>query len=257
MGTAVAAAGPRRGAAALLGEHGAALSVGLHLLPGALTGAAFFALRPLVAGAGYPPHLALVLAMPLALAPATLGPLLFLGHRRNGRPSLDGVVLYRPCRPGRRDLAWAPAVFAAGLAVFALGGGLDSRLRAALFGWLPSLDWGMGGGYSRGALIVTFALAALFVTLTESTVEELYFRGFLLPRMGYAGRWAVPLHSLLFALYHVWMPWRLVSLAVGILPLVFAVRRTRNLWVGIVPHALFNAWDIGVGVAAILAMTSG
>ena len=121
---------------------------------------------------------------------------------------------------------------------------------------MPSLDWGLGGSYSRGVLVVTFALAALFVLLLESTVEEIYFRGFLLPRMGYAGRWAVPLHSLLFALYHVWMPWRIVSLTVGILPLVFAVRRTRNIYVGIIPHMLFNSWEVMVGVAFIVAMTS-
>jgi membrane protease YdiL (CAAX protease family) len=66
----------------------------------------------------------------------------------------------------------------------------------------------------------------------------------------------VPLHSLLFALYHLWMPWRIVSLAVGILPLVFAVRRTRNIYVGIIPHMLFNSWDVMVGVAFIVAMTS-
>jgi len=58
-------------------------------------------------------------------------------------------------------------------------------------------------------------LGAAFVLLLESALEEIYFRGFLLPRMGYAGRSAVPLHSLLFALYHLWMPWRIVALAVA------------------------------------------
>jgi membrane protease YdiL (CAAX protease family) len=52
------------------------------------------------------------------------------------------------------------------------------------------------------------------------------------------------------------MPWRLVSLAVSILPLVFAVWWTRNIYVGIIPHILFNSWDVIVGVAFILAMTS-
>jgi uncharacterized protein len=145
----------------------------------------------------------------------------------------------------------------AGLTVLAIGGMVvDEPLRAALFGWMPSLDWGLGGSYSRGVLLVTFALAAPFVVLLESTVEEIYFRGFLLPRMGYAGRWAVSLRSLLFALYHVWMPRRIFSLAVGILPLVFGVRRTRNIYVGIIPHMLFNSWDVIVGIAFILAMTS-
>lgn len=173
----------------LLGEHGASLSIGLHLLPGAVTGAVFFALRPLVVAAGYPPRLALVLAVPLALAPLTFCLLLYLGHRRNGRFSLDGVVLYREGIPLRQYFFWVPTIFVVSLIVFAMGGAvLDERLRAALFAWMPSLDWGLGGGYSRGALIVTFALAALFVMLLESTVEEIYFRGFLLPRMAHCSR---------------------------------------------------------------------
>jgi uncharacterized protein len=222
-----------------LGEHDAFTSVCLHLLPGVLTGAVFFALRPLVVAAGYPPRLALVLAIPLALLPVILGLLLYVGHRQNGRFSLEGVVLYRERIPFQNYFAYVPTVFVAGITVFVIGGMvLDEPLRAALFGWMPSLDWGLGSSYSRGVLVVTFALAALFVLLLESALEEIYFRGFLLPRMGYAGRWAVPLHSLLFALHHLWMPWRIVSLAVGILPLVFAVRRTRNIYVGIIPHML-------------------
>jgi CAAX protease family protein len=257
--TAVAtAAGPPPGADVLPEVHGAPLSIVLHVLPGVLTGAVFFTLQPLVVAAGYPARLALVLAMPLALLPVTLGILLYSGYRRNGRLSLDGVVLYRERIRVSRHLIWVPAVFLAGLAVFGIGRiVLDETVRAALFGWMPSLDWGLGGSYSRGALIVTFASAALFVVLLESTVEEVYFRGFLLPRMGYAGRWAVPLHSLLFALYDVWMPWRLVSVAIGMLPLVFAVRRTRSIYVGIVHHMLLNSWDVLVGVAFILAMTQG
>jgi CAAX protease family protein len=181
-------------------EHHAFTSVCLHLLPGVVTGAVFFALRPVIVTAGYPPHLALVLAVPLALLPVTLGLLLYLGHRQNGRFSLEGVVLYRERMPLQNYFAYVPAVFVAGLTVFAIGAMLvDEPLRTALFGWMPSLDWGLGASYSRGVLVVTFALAALFVLLLESTVEEIYFRGFLLPRMGYAGRWAVPLHSLLFA----------------------------------------------------------
>jgi CAAX protease family protein len=96
-----------------------------------------------VAAAGYPPHLALVLAVPLALAPLTLWLLLYLGHRRNGRFSLDGVVLYRERIPLRRYFFWVPTVFVVSVTVFAMGGAvLDERPRAALFAWMPSLDWG-------------------------------------------------------------------------------------------------------------------
>jgi membrane protease YdiL (CAAX protease family) len=183
------------GSATLWGQHSAVLSIGLHLLPGVFTGAAFLALSPQVITAGYPPHLALVLAVPLALLPVSVGLLLYSGYRRNGHLSLDGLVLNREPVRIRQFLAYVPLVFLTSLVVFAvLGSVLDGPLHEAAFAWMPSLDWGLGGGYGRGALVFTFALAALFVVLLASTVEEVYFRGFLLPRMDYAGRWAVPLH---------------------------------------------------------------
>jgi membrane protease YdiL (CAAX protease family) len=246
------------GSSALVGEHGVLLSTFLHLLPGILTGAVYLALRPWVVAAGYPPHIALVLAIPLAMIPAQLGLLLYLGHKQNGRLSLQGVVLYRERIQPWRYLVYVLPVFAASLVVIAIGSsGLDNALRRTVFAWMPPVDWDLGGGYTRAVLVVSFLLTALFVTLGESAVEELYFRGFLLPRMRYAGRWATPLHSFLFALYHIWMPWRFLSLTIGMLPLVFAVRRTRNIYVGMIVHMLLNSWDVIVGVAFILAMTSG
>jgi membrane protease YdiL (CAAX protease family) len=47
-----------------------------------------------------------------------------------------------------------------------------------------------------------------------------------------------------------------VSLAVGMLPVVFAVRRTRNIYLGIIVHMLLNSWDVIVGIAFIVAMIS-
>ncbi len=75
--------------------------------------------------------------------------------------------------------------------------------------------------------------------------------------MRYAGRGATVLHSFLFALYHVWQPWRLISIAFGMLPIVFVARRTRNIYVGMIAHMLLNSYDVIVGVAFILAMTVG
>ena len=64
---------------ALLADHSALLSVILHLLPGVMTGAVSVALLPAVVAGGYPPHVALVLSIPLAMIPVQLGILLYLG----------------------------------------------------------------------------------------------------------------------------------------------------------------------------------
>ena len=90
--------------------------------------------------------------------------------------------------------------------------------------------------------------------LAGPIVEELYFRGYLLPRMGYAGRWAPLLHSFLFGLYHIWTPWMFLTRTLGMLPLVYAVR-WRNLNLAIIVHVLVNMLDVFTAIAFITQMS--
>ena len=87
-------------------------------------------------------------------------------------------------------------------------------------------------------------------TVIGPVVEELYFRGYLLPRMKYAGKWAPILHSFLFALYHIFTPWMIVTRTVGMIPLVYTIRK-KNIIIGIVIHILINSIDILAAIAFI------
>src|SRR5215207_6342300 len=86
-------------------------SIVLHLLPGILIGAIFFASAPVVHQLGFPPFIALCLADMVVVFPLVLGYLLYLGHKKNGRVSLDGVVLYRDPMPRRQFLMLVPLLF--------------------------------------------------------------------------------------------------------------------------------------------------
>lgn len=109
------------------------------------------------------------------------------------------------------------------------------------------MESGLREGYAKDILIKTYIMAAIMGTIIGPLVEELYFRGYLLPRMKYAGKWAPILHSFLFALYHVFTPWMIVTRTIGMLPLVYTIRK-KNIKVGIAIHILINSIDI---VAAI------
>ncbi len=83
-------------------------------------------------------------------------------------------------------------------------------------------------------------------------VEELYFRGYLLPRM--TGRYATLFHSFLFAACHVFTPWMIITRTLGLLPLVYGVRK-KNITIGIVVHILGNSLDLVTGIVFITQMT--
>jgi membrane protease YdiL (CAAX protease family) len=85
-------------------------------------------------------------------------------------------------------------------------------------------------------LVIAFVFNGLLGPMTE----ELYFRGYLLPRIGRYGTWAPVLNTCLFSLYHVWTPWRWPQIAVGFLPLALAAWRTRSIYVSMTAHVTVN-----------------
>ncbi|HDZ12889.1 MAG TPA: CPBP family intramembrane metalloprotease, partial [Bacteroidetes bacterium] len=64
--------------------------------------------------------------------------------------------------------------------------------------------------------------------------------------------WTPLIHSALFSLYHIWTPWMFVARTLGVLPLVYIVKRKRNIYLGIIVHCLLNSVDFIVGVHFIL-----
>ena len=63
------------------------------------------------------------------------------------------------------------------------------------------------------------------------------------------------LHSLLFALFHVWTPWLTVARTIGVLPLIMIVQWKRNIYLGMLAHILVNSIDVIIGVAFMLQHT--
>ena len=98
-------------------------------------------------------------------------------------------------------------------------------------------------------------LCAFFVLngVIGPVVEELYFRGFLLPRMERLGRWAPLVNATLFSIYHFWSPWQLVARILGIGPMVYAVWWKRNVYLGMAVHCALNTLAVVLTASAVLS----
>jgi len=235
-------------------QYGLGKLIVLHLAPGALATVAYLALIPLTNRWHWPAMAALLLSALIALVPMELGHLLLQGKRRNGRWSLQGIVLSQRERPG-----WLVWLLPVGLFVVAVVGygltvPLDGLWQRKMFWWLPSWylfsDLKQYAQFSRPVLIGAFSARLLLDGFLFPTVEELYFRGYLLPRMARFG-WAAPfLNCLLFAAYHFWQPYNLPTIFFVSLPMVLGVWLAKDLRVGVYTHILLNT------VGGILAMIS-
>ena len=114
-----------------------------------------------------------------------------------------------------------------------------------LFGWLPSFfdisDIYLNpGSYSMGMKITVWILGLVFTSILGPFVEELYFRGYLLPRIDRFKYWAPLIHTILFAVYHFWSPWLIPIRIIAILPMNYLVYWKKDVKIGVVTHVLLN-----------------
>jgi membrane protease YdiL (CAAX protease family) len=68
--------------------------------------------------------------------------------------------------------------------------------------------------------------------------EELLFRGYLLPRMnGVFGRGDWVANGLLFAGYHLHVPWAIPGTLLEMFAIAYPTKRYRSAWIGIAVHS--------------------
>ena len=242
----------------LLDDHSVALTIALHLVPGALIAAAYYWIGvPVAEAIGYPAIFGFLIASLLVLLPWELGLLYYLGRKRNGAWSLEGVVRFRYRVPRGRLVG-----LVAGLCLWALFVAIglsfiDRLLLETFFSWLPDrfqLTAFTPTEHPLALFHVATVLNLLLFGIGLPLVEELYFRGFLLPRMTRLERLAPVANGVLFALYHLWTPWMAVTRSLFVVPMVWFVWKKRSIEVGIWTHCALNC--IGILLTYALLMSS-
>lgn len=98
-----------------------------------------------------------------------------------------------------------------------------------------------------------FALVVGMALLNTVLGEELLFRGFLLPRMhGVFGRGDWVANGVLFAAYHLHMPWSMPVILVDTLAISYPSRRYRSALIGIAVHSAQSVVIIALVLALVL-----
>jgi membrane protease YdiL (CAAX protease family) len=226
--------------------------VALHLAPGVALLLFSLATAPVLDRLGLPTVWGLLLGTLLVLAPIELAVLLRTAPRRQGEPWWRALGVRRIRRVDALPLLLAAALsaLAPGLVV-----GLEPLLRTHVFGWLP--DWFGAGIPDLSAVAPATAAATVALWLTSNVlvgpvVEELYFRGFLLQRVPAAPMAAAGVNAALFAVYHLWQPYAVLTVAVFALPLAVLVRYRPNPALSIAVHCTVNLLTFGALLAGAL-----
>lgn len=222
-------------------KHTLFQSILLHLLPGFIIVLVYILIAPYFTGLGYPVIMALCFAIPLALIPSELFILFWVGRKINGRLSLKHVILYQT-----RTRLWSYLIYGIIIIVWSticfyfLSVPLGDWMKAHVFNWLP--EWFRSSNVFEGSkpqLIFTFVMIMLFGNILGPAVEELYFRGYLLPRIP-SRKYAVYVNAGLFSIYHFWAPWDIITRGLAVLPVPWVTQHTKNIYIGMVAHIMLN-----------------
>lgn len=240
-------------------QHSLRKSIVLHLLPGLLL-VLFYALTaPLALKLGLPAFFALMVGTGLILIPFELGFLLLQAKKRNGTLSLRGIVLYRERMPVWQCVVLGFLAFAWLVIIFnMLAQPVSKFFINHFFAWVPNWFFKFGptnqlDHYSHSALLATAILGLVFDGIAGPVVEELYFRGYLLPRLSRLKGWGPLWNILLFSLYHFFTPWENVVRILAITPMIYTVWWKKNIYIGMIVHCAGNV----IGSIVMLAVVLG
>ena len=241
-------------------QHSLTRSIILHLAPGVIFTAFVFLAATALDSWGIDPIFALFGGIGLVLVPLELGYLAVEARRTTGSWSPLEVVDYRDRIPaGRLALlagglaGWFFLCLVVSIAV------LDEWLAENVFSWMPNalLQFAIVeeevDPVSGGTLVAFLQIALAFNGIAGPITEELYFRGYLLPRLGRYGRRAPVINTVLFAIYHFFSPWRYPAIIIGFLPITWVAWRKRSIFVSIAAHMTINTVTVLLLLAAALS----
>jgi membrane protease YdiL (CAAX protease family) len=155
---------------------------------------------------------------------------------------------------GWKTWTWAVVVFFIGMSLSMAMGPVNSKL-ATLPGFTPPQWWGPASNptveiHSAADVFPDINLAGnyLFVLLyfligliCNIFGEEIYYRGYLLPRMrGVFGRWDWVANGVLFTLKHIYQRWLFPGIFIGGLSFAFAAGPLGSLPLAMVYHWIGN-----------------
>src|SRR5262249_49078928 len=106
----------------------------------------------------------------------------------------------------------------------------------------------------RALVLLALILQVVIDGVLAPVTEEVYFRGYLLPRMGYLGGWAPVVNALLFAGQHFWQPHNVVMIFLHSLVLTYVVWWKRNIYIAMLLHGSANT--IGAVLALVRFLTA-
>ncbi len=194
------------------------------------------------------------------LVPMELGMILSASKKEYGKYSLKSAF------DGQEKLAlWKIVLIALGflevaglLSAFVapLENQIFTQMRTALLNRLPiGFDWTNYEyikSFSKPTLILTCVYYCIFNVLIGPITEELFFRGYLTSHYKKQGLFTPILITVLFSLYHFWLPFHNAFRILAFAPVAYVAYKKKNMYISIWFHCLCNLFSVAGFVLLVI-----
>ena len=193
-----------------------------------------------------PPTLSQMIAILLVLVPFELGVILYTSKKEYGRCSLKSAFIYNnKLSIGKLLLKTLLPLIIAIVAVMIIKPFENQFMFDTIFKFVPESfkhdDFvNQVNSYPKVTIIISCIAMILLNGFAAPIVEELYFRGFIMPRLSRFKGFAPVITTVLFSLYHLFSPWENITRIVAMMPYHFVVWKEKNIYIGIVLHCFLN-----------------
>lgn len=124
-----------------------------------------------------------------------------------------------------------------------LFGQLTERLSALLPAYFDWSNTAYLERYGRSTMILTAVVLMIFNGLIGPIIEELFFRGYLTAKIRRYGWLAPVIITVLFSLYHLWLPFDNLFRIAAFFPAFYLAWKKNNIYIAIVCHVLSNLFS--------------
>ncbi|MFY0687565.1 MAG: CPBP family intramembrane metalloprotease [Cyclobacteriaceae bacterium] len=222
-----------------------------HFYVGVIITLFYIWISPSIIGSGYPGGFVLLIAELIILLPLVV--VHFLWVSKETGSDFSTLIPYQAKLSIKSYALWIVGGLLVSVLIYVPLYPVGLFLRESFFSWLP--EWYFDPAYGSddvGLIAKVFLMAILVDGLVGPIAEELFFRGYLLPRMAYLKSWAPVVNGCLFGIYHFWQPHNFIAtMALGMV-FSYVVWKTKNVYLGIAIHCILNIVGALGGYMAVM-----
>lgn len=221
-------------------QHSKLKSIFYHLYPGVGITIFFIIVAPYFVTIGLPPQMAMLIAIVFVVIPIILVHLM-KAKRSEKVKDINELMVYKEKLPAGKLTLYVIGLILFAFIIYGVTQPINAIISDKLFFWLP--DWYQVrdfAGYSKQIILITLIFNLVLNGFLAPFAEELYFRGYLLPRMQTWGKMAPIVNAILFSIYHFWQPQIYLTLIIALVPLSYLTWKTKSLKLAIYTHCGLN-----------------